>query len=231
MGVQLQSTALQEKITPREALRLFASFYERPAEIESLIKQFDLTQKADAPFETLSGGQKQRLVLALALVNLPQLVFLDEPTAGLDPQARRELHKTIRELKTAGRTIVLTTHYIEEAMQLCDRVAIMHHGRIVAIGTPSELLARTKSPPHLVFTTRVPLASERISALDAVISVTIDGQGWRVATTSLTRTMLALIRMTESEKNELLDLQIHRPTLEDVFLELTGSPLESRTDA
>jgi ABC-2 type transport system ATP-binding protein len=140
IGVQLQATALQDKITPREALKLFASFYPRSDSIDSLIERFLLTEKADAHFDTLSGGQRQRLALALAVVHQPNIVFLDEPTAGLDVQSRRQLHEIIRDIKKEERTIVLTTHTIEEAGQLCDRIAVIHQGKIIACGSPESLI-------------------------------------------------------------------------------------------
>jgi ABC-2 type transport system ATP-binding protein len=141
IGVQLQATALQEKITPREALKLFASFYPRSDFVESLIERFFLMDKADSHFDTLSGGQRQRLALALAVVHQPNIVFLDEPTAGLDVQSRRQLHEIIRQMRKDGRTIVMTTHNIEEAAQLCDRIAVIHCGKIVACGSPESLMA------------------------------------------------------------------------------------------
>src|SRR5688572_25117921 len=132
VGVALQSTSLQDTITPREALRLFGSFYHQRVTPETLLERFALTEKADARVETLSGGQRQRLALALAFVNRPQLVFLDEPTTGLDPHGRRELHGAIARMKADGYTVLFTTHYLDEAEQLCDRVAIIDRGRIVA---------------------------------------------------------------------------------------------------
>jgi ABC-2 type transport system ATP-binding protein len=146
VGAQLQATALQDKITPREALRFFGSFYSRAARAEDLIEQFGLGEKADSAFDTLSGGQKQRLGVALALVNEPQLVVLDEPTAGLDAQARRELHGMIGRIRRGGRTVVITTHYIEEAHQLCDRIGIIDRGKIVAAGHPDDLILAATEP-------------------------------------------------------------------------------------
>ncbi|SRR5579862_3907194 len=139
IGAVLQATALHDKITPREALRLFGSFYSRHADYEALLRRFALMEKADAPFDSLSGGQRQRIALALAFVNEPEMVFLDEPTAGLDPRARRELHKTILQTRAEGRAVFLTTHSIEEAEILCDRIAILHRGRIAALGNTAEL--------------------------------------------------------------------------------------------
>jgi ABC-2 type transport system ATP-binding protein len=141
VGAVLQSTGLQDKITPREALGLFASFYPAPLGGDALLARFGLTDKADAAHETLSGGQKQRLALALAFVGDPQVLVLDEPTAGLDPQMRRELHGHIRVIKDAGRAVLLTTHDMDEAQALCDRVAVIAGGRIVAGGTPAQVIA------------------------------------------------------------------------------------------
>jgi ABC-2 type transport system ATP-binding protein len=136
IGAQLQATALQDKLTPREALKFFGAFYRNAIKPSQLIERFSLTEKADAPFDSLSGGQKQRLALALAFVNDPRLIFLDEPTAGLDAQSRRDLHGDILKLKADGKTVVLSTHYIEEAHRLCARIAIINAGKIVAMGTP-----------------------------------------------------------------------------------------------
>ena len=143
IGAVLQATGLQDKITPREALRLFASFFPAPIGSDVLLEQFGLTQKADAPFETLSGGQQQRLALALAFVGDPPVFLLDEPTAGLDPQIRREVQTHIRVLKDKGRSVLLSTHDMAEAEKLCDRIAVIAQGRIVAMGTPGELIAGT----------------------------------------------------------------------------------------
>ena len=139
IGVCLQATNLPAKIRVREAMQVFASFYSRNVDVNKLLQRLQLEEKRDAFYETLSGGQKQRLALALALINDPQLVFLDEPTTGLDPQVRVEIHKLLEELKREHRTILMTTHYIEEAERLCDRVAIVDEGRIVALDTPARL--------------------------------------------------------------------------------------------
>ncbi len=153
IGAALQTTALQEKITPREALSLFGAFYRHRAEPAALLERFSLLDKADEPFDTLSGGQRQRLALALAFVNKPELVFLDEPTAGLDPHARRELHGEIAKMKDEGHTVLLTTHYLNEAEALCDRIAIIDHGRIIVTGTPQEIIARSSAAPSVRLTT------------------------------------------------------------------------------
>ena len=151
VGAALQTTALQDRITPREALRLFGAFYRRPVAAEVLLERFALTEKSDVAVDTLSGGQKQRLALALAFVNSPELVFLDEPTAGLDPASRRELHAEILRMKEDGHTVLLTTHYLDEAELLCDRIAIINRGRIVATGSPRDLIAASSRTQTITF--------------------------------------------------------------------------------
>lgn len=222
VGAQLQSAALQDKITPLEALQLFASFYAKPADTAQLLGQFELTGKARAPFASLSGGQKQRLFLALALVNDPKILILDEPTAGLDPQARRELHGIIANFKTAGRTILLCTHNLDEASTLCDRIGILHQGRLIANATPTELIARARTSPRVAFCTTRPLDAASIASLPGVTSHAPHSGGWQVNTTDVNRTISGLTRILEATGNEMLDLHILRPTLEDVFIELTG---------
>jgi ABC-2 type transport system ATP-binding protein len=224
VGAQLQAATLQDKITPRQALGLFAAFYREPANADDLIERFALAAKADAPFDSLSSGQKQRLFLALAFINQPQLVVLDEPTAGLDPQARRELHGIIAGLRTAGRTVLLSTHYLEEAHQLCDRVGILHEGRLIAVATPGELIARARAVPQVAVRTARPLDGALVGSLPGVVSREPQEQGWRLGTADVNQTISALVKQLESQGNELLDLQIHRPSLEDVFIELTGRP-------
>jgi ABC-2 type transport system ATP-binding protein len=225
IGAQIQSAALQDKITPREALKLFGSFYGASAKADELLKRFELSAKADGPFDTLSGGQRQRLFLALAFVNDPALVVLDEPTAGLDSRARRDLHKLIAGMRSAGGTVLLTTHIMEEAHALCDRVAILHEGRIAAIGEPDALIAGSNS--RIFLKTAKPLASAQLEALPNSVGCRAGGGGWTVVTSAASRTVVELVRRVEAGGNELLDLQIHRPSLEDVFLELTGRPLSA----
>jgi ABC-2 type transport system ATP-binding protein len=222
VGAQLQFAALQDKITPAEALRFSASFYAKPANTASLLAQFDLTAKARAPFTSLSSGQKQRLFLALALVNNPKILILDEPTAGLDPQSRRELHKIITGLKAAGQTVLLSTHNLEEASSLCDRIGILHEGRIIANASPTALIARSSAQPRVSFRTALPLDPGRVAALPGVANYSQQAMSWLVGTTDVNQTISVLVRELAATNNELLDLQIQRPTLEDVFIELTG---------
>ncbi|MDB5291495.1 MAG: hypothetical protein JWL69_2736 [Phycisphaerales bacterium] len=225
IGVALQSTSLQDKITPREALALFSSFYPKRAGVEQLIQRFALEDKADSSFDSLSGGQRQRLALALAFVNEPEVLFLDEPTTGLDPQSRRDLHASILDMRREGRTVLLTTHYIEEAHALCDRVAIVDRGKVIAIGKPDELIANAAALPRIVVRAASPLDSASLSALPGVRQVESTNGQAQLKSGNVSRTVIELVRMLEASGNELLDLQITRPSLEDVFIELTGSSL------
>ncbi len=224
VGAQLQSAALQDRITPRQALGLFAAFYPGAAGPTALLERFNLAAQADAPFEALSGGQRQRLFLALAFVNQPQVLVLDEPTAGLDPQSRRELHTLIRGLKSAGRSVLLSTHHLEEAHVLCDRVGVLHAGRLIATAAPAQLIARSGASPRVSFRTTRPLDPAVVAALPGVTGKELRADGWWLATREVNRTISSLVRALEPDGNEMLDLQIHRPSLEDVFLELTGQP-------
>ncbi len=245
VGAVLQVAALQDKITPRQALGLFASFYSAPAQPDALWEQFDLADKAEATFDSLSGGQKQRLFLALALVHQPPVLVLDEPTAGLDPQARRALHGHLVAQKAAGRAVLLSTHHLDEAQQLCDRIGILHEGRLIAAATPDELIARSSAFPRLSFRSVRPLKRAALAALPGVVdcicragsphpatprSLAGSGDpalqspdtGWTLSTREVNRTLSALVQVLDAANNELLDVQIHRPSLEDAFLELTG---------
>lgn len=227
IGVALQTTALQDQITPREALRLFGSFYRERLEAEPLLERFALTAKADARFDTLSGGQRQRLALALAFVNRPQLVLLDEPTTGLDPQSRRELHAEIVRMKQEGYTVLLTTHYLDEAEQLCDRVAIIHGGRIVATGAPRELIAQASGKQSVTLVTRQPLDEKRLGRLAGVEELRCEGTSATFRTTDATRTLAALTQLLVETGGEIVDLKVQKASLEDVFLGLTRSGQEA----
>jgi ABC-2 type transport system ATP-binding protein len=231
IGVALQSTSLQDKITPREALRLFGAFYRQCVPAETLLERFALTEKADARVETLSGGQRQRLALALAFVNRPQLVFLDEPTTGLDPQSRRELHAAIARMKQDGYTVLFTTHYLDEAEQLCDRVAIIDRGQIVASGTPRELVARSQGGQTVSLVTSRPLAPAKLSALPGVSEVASGdgargGADMRLHTTNATATLAGLTRLLEDSGIDVVELHVRKASLEDVFIQLTRTPDE-----
>ena len=222
IGAVLQSTALQDAITAREALELFGEFYPNGVPAERLLERFGLMEKAGAPFETLSGGERQRLALALAFVNDPKLLFLDEPTSGLDPQVRRELHEDIRRFRAEGRSVLLTTHYIEEAHALCDRIAILHRGRIVAMGRPDELVGRSASCTRVIVQAAKGLDAGTVGGLAGVIAAAeVEGK-LVVETQDMGRAIIELVQYLGRTGNELMDLQVRKPSLEDVFIELTG---------
>ena len=223
IGVMLQSTALQDKITPREALQLFATFYRNAADPAQLLELFSLTDKADAAFDTLSGGQRQRLALAIAFVNRPEILFLDEPTAGLDPQSRRELRDEIARLKKDGRTVLLTTHDVDEAERLCERVAIMDGGRIIATGEPRALTTESPSMHSVSLSTRPAIDAERLTGISGMVDVAFDGRSITFQTADARHTLRELTAFLEQAGVELLELHVHRATLEDVFLRLTGA--------
>lgn len=227
IGVCLQATNLPAKIRAQEALELFASFYSRSLSSEKLLKRLQLWDKRNAFYETLSGGQKQRLALALALVNDPQLLFLDEPTTGLDPQIRLEIHSLIEEMKSENRTVVLTTHYIEEAERLCDRVAIMDEGKIVAMGSPRELQKKSREQSRIQIVTAEPLQSSRLPQWPDAVQSALDGDGHSltVYSTRPARTLFEMMRWLDQQGIQLEDVHLKRPTLEDVFVELTGKKL------
>jgi ABC-2 type transport system ATP-binding protein len=222
IGAALQTSVLQDKITPREALTLFGSFYRERDAPEPLLERFALRDKADASFDSLSGGQRQRLALALAFVNRPELVFLDEPTAGLDPQSRRELHDEIAGMKADGHTVLLTTHSLDEAQALCDRIAIINHGRIVATGTPRELIAGSSRAVSVEFETAQPVDAGWVTALPGVRDVSCQGTCGRFLTSDVRRTTADLMRLFEARGLDLVALRIEKATLEDVFLDLTA---------
>ena len=224
IGAVLQSTSLPEKIRVFEALELFASLYGRRGPAD-LLRRFGLSEKRNAFYSQLSGGQKQRLALALALVNEPKVVFLDEPTAGLDPQVRREIYDIIEELRGEKKTILLTTHYIEEAERLCDRVAIIDLGRLIALGTPRELKARSAGTTRVEVRLAKPEEDGALRGLDSVTDCSEFEGTYVLHSTRAPQTLVALVKHLEARGNELQSLEIHSPSLEDVFIELTGKRL------
>ncbi len=227
IGVCLQATNLPDKATVNEVLELFASFYSRRVDAEALMRRLEILDKRNSYYATLSGGQKQRLAVALALINDPQLVFLDEPTTGLDPQARLEIHKLIEEFRAEKKTILLTTHYIEEAERLCDRVAIVDAGRIIALGTPREIMARTLGHSRIEILCEQPLPDRRPPESLAADKVVVgdDGMTLAVASSHPARAVVELVKWIDQQGVELADIHLKRPTLEDVFIELTGRRL------
>jgi ABC-2 type transport system ATP-binding protein len=224
VGAQIQLASLQDKVTPREALGLFASFYRDHVPVSELIERFGLSAKADAHFDSLSGGQRQRLFLALAFVNNPTLVVLDEPTSGLDVRSRRELHALILGLRSAGRTVLMSTHHLEEAGLLCDRVAILCEGRIAAVASPAELVSRARAAPELEITTARPIGRAEAVAVHGVVGCRFDGATCWLSTADVGGTLTALMKRLETDQNPLLGIHIRSPSLEDVLLELTGRP-------
>jgi ABC-2 type transport system ATP-binding protein len=223
IGAALQTTALQEKITPREALALFGSFYRDRTAPETLLDKFGLSDKADRPFDTLSGGQRQRLALALAFVNKPELVFLDEPTAGLDPHSRRELHESIVRMKQDGHTVLLTTHYLDEAEALCDRVAIIDQGRIVATGAPRELADAASSTPTILLWTAQPFTRETIATLPGIGEFAVDDRRAQFTTSEVRLAVAELMVRLETARIDVIELRVQKASLENVFLKLTDA--------
>ena len=221
IGVQLQAAQLQKRIIVREAVGLWASLYRKPVDGDRLIEQLGLTDKRDAWFMTLSGGQKQRLFIAMALINDPEVVFLDELTTGLDPQARRAIWDLVRGIRQRGKTVFLTTHLMEEAERLCDRVAIIDHGRIIDVGTPPQLVRRHCPERRVMLVTDDPSAPDRFRSIPQVQSVvsegsllTIGGLGDDLVTN--------VIHCLADHRIRVTDFRTELPTLEDVFLRLTG---------
>jgi ABC-2 type transport system ATP-binding protein len=225
IGAALQATSLPDKLRVIEALRLFASFYRRHRSPEELLKRFGLQEKRNTFYSQLSGGQKQRLALAMALVNDPKVLFFDEPTAGLDPQVRREIYDIIEELRREKKTIVMTTHYIEEAERLCDRVAIVDHGTVIALGTPRELKERSGDKTRLEVRLARPEPQEILKSLEGVSECRILGDSYILHCQRPPQAIVSLVKYLESTGNELISLEIATPSLEDVFIELTGRRL------
>jgi ABC-2 type transport system ATP-binding protein len=225
LGIQLQETQLSEKITVLETVQLFRSFFRRGPKPADAIALVELEEKRDARVGALSGGQKQRLALACALVGEPDLLFLDEPTTGLDPQARRQVWDLIEQFKRDGRTIVLTTHYMDEAERLCGRVAIMDHGKVIARGTPRELVASIGVEHVVEFSTGMPIDLAAIGAIPGARDVRTNNDGVSMQVTELHRAMPALLDVLGRQGVPLTELRTHSATLEDVFVALTGRHL------
>jgi ABC-2 type transport system ATP-binding protein len=225
IGAVLQSTSLPDKLRVKEAIELFAQFYRKRANTDDLLRRFQLDDKRTAFYSHLSGGQKQRLALAMALVNDPEVVFLDEPTAGLDPQVRREIYDIIEELKRGKKTVLLTTHYIEEAERLCDRVAIVDHGRVIAQGTPRELKQRSAGTTRIEVRLARPLSDGMLGRLEGVADCREFEGTFVLHSVRPPQTIVALVKQLEAENNELQSLEMFSPSLEDVFIELTGRRL------
>jgi ABC-2 type transport system ATP-binding protein len=228
LGIQLQETQLSDKLTVLETLRLFRSFFQQGPTAEDAMALVALQEKSNARVGNLSGGQKQRLALACALVGDPDLLFLDEPTTGLDPQARRQLWDLIEQFKADGRSILLTTHYMDEAQQLCDRVAVMDHGKIIALGTPRELIASIGVEHVVEFSvggSAANIDTGVLGKLDGVREVRISDGNVQLQVAELHRAVPALLLELTSQGLPLTELRTHSATLEDVFVSLTGRHL------
>jgi len=225
IGVQLQSTTLFELLTVEEILYLYASFYPKHVSIPSLIDDMLLSDKRKERIKGLSGGQKQRLAIALALVHDPFIIFLDEPTTGLDPQARRTLWDIILRLKEKGKSIMLTTHYMDEAHVLCDRIAIMDQGQLIALDTPSELVKNLQSDSTVEFRFKSEAGDVNLLDISGVKQVGNHKEVYVLYTDDLQTTLMSLITFASEKQLDLMDLQTRTATLEDVFIHMTGRSL------
>src|SRR5689334_18453274 len=236
LGIQLQETQLAEKLTVAETVKLFRSFYAQGRSIDDVIRLVQLDEKREGRVGKLSGGQKQRLALACAIVGDPEMLFLDEPTTGLDPQSRRQIWELVEDFKATGRSILLTTHYMDEAERLCDRVAIVDHGKVIALGTPRELIA-SLGAEHVVAFQLAPdgaasaaLTEEVLRRLEGVSGARVIGdgngpRGFELRASELHRAVPALLSELARRNLDLSELRTHSATLEDVFVHLTGRQL------
>ena len=228
LGISLQETRLSEKLTVRETVQLFSSFYRHPRSAEAVLEEMSLTEKADSWVGKLSGGQKQRLAVATALVGNPKILFLDEPTTGLDPQSRRQLWDIVRQFQQGGGTVLLTTHYMDEAERLCDRLAIIDHGRVIAEGSPADLIARLGGHHVVEFATAGNDhhdGTARWQALPGVESLRVeDGKVW-LSVREPHETIPALLAEVARQDSRLVHLVTRQASLEDVFVRLTGRHL------
>jgi ABC-2 type transport system ATP-binding protein len=225
LGISLQETNLADKLTVEETLRLFRSFYPRGRDVTELLKLVSLNDKAKTWYVKLSGGQKQRLAVACALVGDPEILFLDEPTTGLDPQSRRQLWGLIEQFKAEGRTVLLTTHYMDEAQRLCHRVAVIDKGQVIALGTPAELINSLGGNEVVEIKCDGDVEENRLSALPGVHSIKRHPEGLSLTVEQLHKTLPLLLSHLQQSGRSLTALSTHHATLEDVFVNLTGRHL------
>jgi ABC-2 type transport system ATP-binding protein len=225
LGVQLQDTQLADKLTVDEVLQLFRSFYVKGRSVDDLVKELDLSEERKLQYYKLSGGQKQRVALGTALAGDPELLFLDEPTTGLDPRARQTLWSIVQRFQQRGRSVLITTHYMEEAAALCDRIAIMDHGKIIALGTPRSLVDGLGLVQFVEFETKQTLDTPAMSALAPVESVERRGEGYRLRIDRSLSALSAVLAELERQQVVPIGLSTHQATLDDVFLHLTGRAL------
>ena len=225
IGVSLQETQLAEKLTVYETLRLFRSFYRNGPDPDDLLRNLSLDEKRNSRVGKLSGGQKQRLAVACALVGEPDILFLDEPTTGLDPQSRLQLWEVVAGYRRRGGTVLLTTHYMEEAERLCDRIAIIDHGKRIALGTPQELIARLEAPHIIEFMSVPELEETAFTGLPGFHGATRRGDRWQLRVDSLAASVPQLLAIVDGRGAKLETLSTHAATLEDLFVALTGREL------
>jgi ABC-2 type transport system ATP-binding protein len=225
IGVQLQTTSLYDKIKVSEAIDLLGSYFKKSLPVDVILQEVSLNEKGNSFVDSLSGGQKQRLALALALVNDPKVIFLDEPTTALDPQARRNIWEIIEELSRKGKTIILNTHYMEEAEQLCERVGIMDHGQIIALDTPANLIAKQNLDSAIQFTSLNGTGKEFFEKLPGVNRVIREGEKFTLYTKDDSSLLTDIIHLREQKKIHVENVSVRKATLEDTFLELTGRKL------
>jgi ABC-2 type transport system ATP-binding protein len=225
LGVQLQETTLADKLTVAEVLRLFRSFCQRGRGVDDVLGLVDLVPERDARYHTLSGGQKQRVALACALVGDPELLFLDEPTTGLDPRARQSLWRVVERFRAGGGTVLLTTHYMEEAATLCDRIAIMDQGKLIAEGSPRELVDGLGQVQFVEFETSDPVDVESLERLDGVESVSQRERQYRLRVARSMKRLTSVLLELDRQSVIPIGLSTHQATLDDVFLQLTGRGL------
>ncbi len=222
LGVQLQSTTIENKIRVGEVVELFGGYYEKRLPKDEVLETVGLVDREKSFVESLSGGQKKRLAVALALVNDPEVLILDEPTTGLDPQARRNLWSIMEAMKSARKTIILTTHYIEEAERFCDRVAVIDHGKIIASGAPSELIQRQKMDSAVEFTSSGRVERGVLEQFPGVSEVIEEEDRFILYTKDSHAALIALVELSRERGFSLDNISVRKATLEDVFLELTG---------
>ena len=225
IGISLQETQLNEKLTVYETLRLFRSFYRGGPAPDDLLRDLSLDEKRDSRVGKLSGGQKQRLAVACALIGDPEILFLDEPTTGLDPQSRLQLWEVVTKFRAKGGTVLLTTHYMDEAQRLCDRIAIVDHGHLIALGTPAELIAKLEAANIIEFVTDPPIERDLFCHLGGFHGCIRRGEGWQLRVDSLASAVPELIRIIAEAGAKLRTLTTHEATLEDLFVALTGREL------
>jgi ABC-2 type transport system ATP-binding protein len=225
IGVCLQATNVHPELRVSEVLDFYSALYRKPVPASALLRRLLLWEKRRTKYSELSGGQKQRLALALALVNDPQILFLDEPSAGLDAHTRHEIYDVALEMRAAGKTIVVTTHYIEEAERLCDRLAIMHDGRIIALGTPAEIRARSVQPSTIEIRCDAPLPG--LPPEWPALTLGKDSRGFSARSPKPAQDLVEMVTWLTGRAIGIVDVQLRRPTLEEVFMELTGRGLRA----